>query len=35
VTLSPNDAIGTVKSRLWPMLAKERERVERIDRWMR
>jgi len=35
VTLSPNDAIGLVKSKLWPMLSKERERVERIDRWMR
>lgn len=33
--LSPNDAIGTVKSRLWPMLRAERARVERIDRWMR
>ena len=35
MALSPNDAVGMVKSRLWPMLAKERDRVERIDRWMR
>ena len=35
MALSPNDAVSMVKSRLWPMLAKERDRVGRIDRWMR
>lgn len=33
--LSPQMAIDIVKGRMWPLLVHERERVERIDRWMR
>lgn len=35
MTLSASDAQDAVKSRLWPLLAAERTRVARIDRWMR
>lgn len=35
MALTPDDAVSMVKSRLWPMLATERHRVETIDRWMR
>lgn len=33
--LSPSQAVDVVKGRLWPLLSSERERVSRIDRWMR
>lgn len=35
MTLSPAAAVDVVKGRLWPLLQLERERVARIDRWMR
>lgn len=35
MTLSPQQAVEVVKSRMWPLLAAERDRVARIDRWMR
>lgn len=35
MAISPAAAVDYVKSRLWPMLRMERERVARIDRWMR
>lgn len=35
MALSPDAAVEAVKGRLWPLLKGERERVKRIDRWMR
>jgi hypothetical protein len=33
--LTADEATQIVKGRLWPLLCKERDRVARIDRWMR
>lgn len=33
--LKPSDAIGIVKDQLWPGFQKEKERLNRIDRWYR
>ena len=35
MVLSRSDAVDVVRGRLWPLLQAERERVKRIDRWMR
>lgn len=35
MALTPNHAVDIVKSRLWPLLVAERERVALLDRWMR
>ncbi|HVM07205.1 MAG TPA: phage portal protein [Acidimicrobiales bacterium] len=35
MALSREAAVEVVKGRLWPLLVAERERVARIDRWMR
>lgn len=35
MTLTADEATQIVKGRLWPLLRAERERVARIDRWMR
>jgi hypothetical protein len=35
VALSPEKATDIVKGRMWPLLQAERERIARIDRWMR
>lgn len=35
MALSPSEAVEVTKTRLWPLLRTERERVARVDRWMR
>lgn len=35
MALSRERAVDIVKGRLWPLLQSERERIARIDRWMR
>jgi hypothetical protein len=35
VTLTSIEVVEIVKTRLWPLLRAERERVAKIDRWMR